>query len=108
MKGIMIMEKEVIIDGRKYREASTVGEATRLVLVDNRGLLFVGKTSLIQDDLGFITIHDARCVVYWGTTKHIAELCDGPTPKTKLGKQKTVRVQSTMAVYDCADGAWEL
>jgi hypothetical protein len=80
-------------------------EAMRIVCVDNRGLTFVGKCSL--DEKGeWLTIKDAMCVIYWGTTQHIAELVNGPTSKTRLGKAQTVRVraENVVFVYDCVSG----
>ena len=83
------------------------GEALRIAIVDNRGLTFVGHMSL-KGDGEWITIRGARCIVYWGTTKHLAELVDGPTSKTKFGVRKTVTVrrENIVAVYDCC-GGWD-
>jgi hypothetical protein len=99
--------KTIAIDGVEYRPVDDTpkpGEALRLVLADNRGLLFVGRCSL--DEGGdWLTIYGARCVIYWGTTGHIAQLAKtGPTLTTKLGTEATVRVRMTgvVAVYDCA------
>jgi len=83
---------------------------TRIVCVDNRGLTFVGKTTLKADNNGWVIIYKAQCIVYWGTTKHIAELAKGPTSKTRLGETRTVRVRlnNIQFVYDCNFGAWNV
>jgi len=95
----------MFIDGQLYEKAETKGEKMRIVIVDNRGLMYVGKTNLEPDDKGHVLIRDARCVVYWGTTKHIAELIGGPTGKTRLGAVGDVsfRAENLVVFYDVAD-----
>lgn len=102
--------KTIAIDGVEYRpvgeEPARAGEAMRIVIADNRGLTFVGRFSLDGTD-EFVTIYGARCVIRWGTTKHLAQLADGPTSNTLLGAERTVRVprRNIVAVYECGD-AW--
>lgn len=98
---------KVIVDGVEFRPADKGGEAMRIVIVDNRGLTFVGKCSL-DGDGEWIKIRNARCIIYWGTTHHLAELVGGPTSKTRLGKSQsvTVRRANIVAVYDCISGGW--
>ena len=62
-----------------------------IVGVDNRGLTFIGWVDLSGE--GMITIKDARCIIRWGTTEHLAELAeDGPTENTMLGRARDVIV----------------
>ena len=98
---------KVIVDGVEFRPVDDGGEKLRIVIVDNRGLTFVGRCSL-NGRGEWIKILDARCIVYWGTTQHLAELVDGPTSKTRLGKSQTVTVRrgNIVAAYDCIVGGW--
>jgi hypothetical protein len=108
MKSIKVSDEtfERIKDQLVEPGAIQDGEVMRIIIADNRGLTFVGKTNLEPCDKGYITIRGAQCIIYWGTTKHLAELGDGPTKKTKLGKARTVRVpaKNIVAVYECGGG----
>ena len=78
-----------------------------IAIVDNRGLTFVGDADT-SDPRELTEIRDARCIIWWGTDEHLAQIVDGPRPDTKLGASKTIRVTpwSVVAVYECGDG-WE-
>lgn len=102
--------KTIKIDDVEYVQKSEAipaapGEAMRIVIADNRGLTFVGRITLDGND-EFVTIHDARCIIVWGTTQHLAQIADGPTNNTRLGAARTVRVprKNIVAVYECGAG----
>jgi len=78
-----------------------------IVCVDNRGLTFVGHVD-IDPTSDWVEITDARCIIYWGTSKHIAQLCDGPSSSTKLGETRTVIVRKSNIVfmYHNVKGKW--
>lgn len=101
------MAKKIVVDDVEYQEVDVSGERLMIVCVDNRGLTFVGKCDLSKGE-DLITIRDARCIVYWGTTKHIGELVGGPTDKTRLGFQHDVIVgrKNIVFAYDCNEEAW--
>lgn len=98
----------VEVNGVTYvREVVLPDERWRIVIADNRGLTFVGRCSLSGDD-EWIRIRDARCVIVWGTDKHLAQLAaSGPRPNTKFGTTDDVLVRrnNIVAVYDCGE-AW--
>lgn len=100
--------KNICIDGVVYAPVNTDGEKKMIVCVDNRGLMFVGDVNL-DEDSEFITIRGARCIIYWGTSGHVAELCAGPTSKTKLGIAHDVIVQKKNIVfaYECDGEKWQ-
>jgi len=103
--------KNVTIDGTDYQPVNTEGETLRIVVADNRGLTFVGmcKDPAEIDPACWLTIRDARCVIRWGTTSHIAQLAaEGPSANTRLGVARTVRVRvlSCVFYYDCNVEAW--
>jgi hypothetical protein len=83
-------------------------EKLRIVIVDNRGLTFIGRCDLDGDN-EIITIKDARCIIYWGTSEHISELVDGPTSNTKLGRTHDVSVfrKNLVLSYEVDEKAWE-
>lgn len=58
------------------------------IVVLDRGFVYVGNVTIEGD---FLTIADARCIRYWGTTKGLGELRNGPTDKTKLDDAGTVQ-----------------
>jgi hypothetical protein len=91
--------KTVVIDGTEYIERQTVDGCQRYIIcVDSRGLTFVGDVDLGCDD-EFLTISNARCIIHWGTTRHIAELVNGPLEKTKLGATEDVIVRRDNIVF---------
>lgn len=63
-----------------------------IILTDNAGLSFVGDINDIDLNIEHVSNKlyciDGMCIIRWGTSKHIAELKDGPTSKTVLGKKE--------------------
>lgn len=99
--------KFVTIDGVIFRPVSAEGMRKTIIIVDNRGLTFVGD---VDWDAGGddVLIKDAQCVIRWGTTKHLAELAkNGPTDGTKLGEKHDfyARRQHVIGRYLCGE-AW--
>lgn len=83
-------------------------EKLRIVIVDNRGLTFIGRCNLDGDN-EIITIKNARCIIYWGTSQHLAELVNGPSNNTKLGSACDVDVfrKNLIISYEVDEKAWE-
>ena len=101
------MENELVVSGKTYRAVDDSGERMRLVCVDNRGLLFVGKCDLSGEN-EWITIRSARCVIRWGTPgKHVAGLCSGPLENTSLGAAADVTVRRENIVFAYDVEGWE-
>ncbi len=60
------------------------------IIVADKGWVFVGNCEDHAD--GSVTISNARNIRYWGTTKGLGELVNGPiTNKTKYDDYGTVR-----------------
>lgn len=99
--------KRITVGGVQYEPVIRDGEKLMIVSVDNRGLTFIGRVK-IDPNADFITIRDARCIIVWGTSKHIAELIDGPTDKTKLGATADVLVSTRNIIfaYEVNKEAW--
>ena len=107
----MSEKRDIVIDGVKYvPEQKDQGEELRIVVVDNRGLTFVGYVNINQSPETIATIRQARCVIRWGTSKHLAELVDGPLSNTVLGACEDVDfpLRNLVVSYLCngSKGAW--
>ena len=101
------MKSEITVDGVTYRRVDDSGERLRIVVVDNRGMTFVGRCDLGGDEEQII-IHGARCIIRWGTDQHLSQLADGPLPNTVLGAARDVVVfrHNLILAYDVAEEAW--
>jgi len=106
------MVDNVEIDGVQYAPVNVEGESLRIVIVDNRGLTFVGRCEdpAECDGSGMITIRNARCIIQWGTKEHLAELAaSGPKTETRLGLARDVKVavDGIVLVYECDASVWK-
>ena len=102
----MSKKKEIVVDGIKYvPEQRDADEEFRIVVVDNRGLTFVGYVNIHQPAETMATIRDARCIIRWGTKHHLAELVNGPLPNTMLGACANVQfpLRNLIVSYVCDD-----
>lgn len=73
-------------------------ESKKQIVVLQRGWVVVGDVS--QDGgPDYIKVENASVIRYWGTTKGLGELVDGPTPSTKLDKAGTVRAHVLAVVF---------
>jgi len=66
------------------------------IIVAGRGWVFVGSCE--DHDDGSVTIRSAKNIRRWGTTKGLAELANGPTPKTVIDDGGTVRCTPIVAI----------
>ena len=97
----------ITVDGVEYEPVRKSGERRVIIICDNRGLTFVGWANL-DGDSERVVIRDARCIIRWGTKKHLAEIAAGPTSDTILGACATVEVfrANLVAVYEAGE-AWD-
>jgi hypothetical protein len=65
------------------------------IVVLQRGWVVVGDVTTVGDEL---TIENASVIRFWGTTKGLGELVDGPTEKTKLDPCGTVTAHALAVV----------
>ena len=82
-------------------------KTAKTIAILDRGWVFVGDVSRVGDTL---TIANASCVRYWGTTKGIGQLAlEGPLKDTKLDAAGTVEVpiRSVVALIACDEKAWQ-
>ena len=102
------MKEKVTIDGVEYERVEQCGEKLCIAIIDNRGLMMVGYFDPDEIAVGqFTKIRDARCIIRWGTEKHLAELAvNGKTSKTTLGMKKDIYAQ-ILAFYVCDCEVWD-
>lgn len=75
-----IITGSVMIDGVEYVPKQSHGDIKIVVL--DRGFVYVGRVTEKDDR---IEVSDAKNIIRWGTSKHIAELYRGPLENTRLG-----------------------
>jgi hypothetical protein len=71
--------KVITVDGVEYRHVAAPSEVRIVVL--QRGWIVVGRWAQDGDE---VVVRDASVVRFWGTTRGLGELFDGPTKTTKL------------------------
>lgn len=95
--------KDIVIDGERFVRARDSGPIKIVVL--DRGFIYVGR---VEEDDASITIRGARCLIRWGTEKHLGQLVDGPCEATSLGDGCTVqcRVERVIHTIEVSQNAW--
>jgi hypothetical protein len=75
------------------------------IAVLDRGFVYVGEISKEED---FLVISNARNIRYWGTTKGLGQLVNGPLKETKLDLVGTVRVpfKALIHLIDVEQSKW--
>ena len=91
------------VDGVEYRQVAAPSEVRIVVL--QRGWIVVGRWAQDGDE---VVVRDASVVRFWGTTRGLGELVDGPTKTTKLDPAGTVRANAAAVVLtiDVDAEAW--
>jgi len=79
------------------------------IIVIKGGFVYIGrmeKYDYLGDECYRIT--GAKCIIRWGTKKHLAQLTSGPTSETTLGDPCTVTCQKYQVYYtiDVQQEAW--
>jgi hypothetical protein len=95
--------KVIMVDGVEYRQVAAPSEVRIVVL--QRGWIVVGRWAQDGDE---VVVRDASVVRFWGTTRGLGELFDGPTKTTKLDPAGTVRANAAAVVLtiDVDAEAW--
>lgn len=98
--------RELVIDGIRYAPSGAQGEIKIAVLP--RGFVYVGRITDLADQRELL-IRGARNIIKWGTSRHIAELANGPLTDTKLGNAATVRVllPQDIHIIEVNQDAWK-
>lgn len=95
----MTKPQSIKIDDVEYIRKDETTEGDIKIVVLDRGYVYVGNVTLEEN---FVVIRNAKNIRYWGTTKGLGELVNGPTPTTKLDIVGTVRA-NTKALINLID-----
>lgn len=66
------------------------------IVVLDRGFVYIGR---VQTDDGWVYITDAKNIRYWGTSKGLGELVNGPLSETKLDDTGTVKASRRALIH---------
>ena len=82
---------EIKINGVDYVRKDSIPEQQIVtgdikIVVLQRGWIFIGRFERIENNCKLYNAYNLR---FWGTTKGLGELVDGPTSTTKLDKCET-------------------
>jgi hypothetical protein len=99
-----VTKREITVDGELYVRACDSGPIKIVVL--ERGFVYIGRVDQESDPI--ITIHSARSIIRWGTTKHLGELVNGPLSNTTLGDPCTVqcRIGQVIHMIEVSQDGW--
>ncbi len=102
-------ENKITVNGVDYLRADSIPSPAALIpigdkriIVADRGWVFVGDC--VDNEDGSVTIHDARNIRRWGTTKGLGELANGPTSKTTTNDYGTVNTRAIVTI--AVVGGW--
>ena len=97
---VNIQAETVTVNGIEYVKKGGENSApigTKRIIVADRGWVFVGDC--IDNEDGTITIHNAKNIRSWGTTKGLGQLKTGPVPdKTVYDDYGTVRCEPIVQI----------
>lgn len=95
----------VTIDGHTYIRGDLTtdhSDSPVRIVVLQRGWVAVGRYDRDGDT---VTIHDAKIIRRWGTTKGLGELIDGPLTDTTLDPAGTIEAHALSVVLTIAADA---
>ena len=105
----MAKPESIMIDDTKYVRADSVTacEGPIKIVVLDRGFVYVGHVEIDGD---FVVIRNAKNLRYWGTTKGLGELVNGPLSGTKMDNVGTVRAayRALISMIDVEQSKWNL
>jgi hypothetical protein len=77
------------------------------IVVADRGFVYVGKVDI---DDQWCVVTNAKNIRYWGTTKGLGELVNGPLKETKLDDVGVVRIpmRAVISIIEVNESKWKL
>ncbi len=97
------------IDEVEYVRADSIGatDGDIKIAVLDRGFVYIGH---VKQDGDFLILTKAKNIRYWGTTKGLGELVNGPLATTKLDRTGTVRIpnRALISLIDVEQSKWKL
>lgn len=102
----------ITIDDVKYVRADQIPDSKKYegdikIVVADRGFVYVG---IAEETDNFIILRNAKNIRYWGTSKGLGELVNGPLSGTKLDNVGTVKIpmRAVINIIDVEQKAWKL
>lgn len=101
----MTKPQSIKIDDVEYIRKDETTEGDIKIVILDRAYVYVGNVNLEEN---FVVIRNAKNIRYWGTTKGLGELVNGPTPTTKLDTVGTVRAnaKTLISLIDVDQSKW--
>lgn len=93
--------QKISLDGVEYIRADSIPPASPImgpvrIIVADKGSVFVGNCEELPNNR--VRITNCRNIRYWGTTRGLGELINGPTPATKYDYYGTVECDVIAAI----------
>jgi hypothetical protein len=92
---------KITVNGVEYVQV-VKGKTEKMIVAADRGWVFVGDCEKHKD--GTMTIHNAKNIRRWGTSKGLGELTNGPTEKTVFDEYGTVKTRPILTI--AVNGGW--
>jgi hypothetical protein len=94
-----------MVNGIEYIPKPAEGDIKIVVL--ERGFVYVGEVTELDDG---IRVENARNIIRWGTSRHIAELVNGPLEDTRLGDVCSFKAytHSVIHMLDVESEKWKI
>jgi len=92
---------KITVNGVEYVQV-VKGKTEKMIVAADRGWVFVGDCERHED--GTMTIHNAKNIRRWGTSKGLGELTNGPTEKTVFDEYGTVKTSPILTI--AVNGGW--
>lgn len=75
------------------------------IVVADRGYVYVG---VVEETADFVKMSNAKNIRYWGTTKGLGELVNGPLTNTKLDVVGSLKIpnRAIISIIDVDQKAW--
>jgi len=89
-----IKEIQALI-GSLQKTKPDINHGQNIVVLD-RGFVYVGN---VMESGDYLTISNAKNIRYWGTTKGLGELVNGPLKETKLDEIGTVKAPLRAVIH---------
>lgn len=103
----MAKPETIVIDDIKYVRADSLKalEGNIKIIVADRSYVYVG---IVEETTDFVKLTNAKNIRYWGTTKGLGELVNGPLSNTKLDVVGSVKIpnRAIISIIDVDQKAW--
>ena len=103
----MAKPEKLMIDDVEYvrKDSFKALEGDIKIVVADRGYVYIGTVEECDD---FVKMSNAKNIRYWGTTKGLGELVNGPLLNTKLDAVGSLKIpnRAIISIIDVDQKAW--